>query len=498
MSGTGHVSPLFSLPLELREEIYKSVLSGPSQGLDILRTCQEIQHEAQKFLYQRELIFPSQGALYAWLAKTPRELIAYVSSITIHVQDVDLRPILGDLTSSYQSATPLRLSTSELYRAEVGSLGQALKEIPKLRIITLRALLHQPSMLYRQFTTQVLRVVSASCPHLLDLRLEGNFHHQGLEFLATLNSLESLSFDGFSLSSPVQAVKILASLSHLHNLSLVSEYAPSNPDTGLDGNLTAKGGHFKEEVLRTARRLPYVSTAEEIPVLSPTSFFISEVLSSLHDHNALNSISIRLSYTPNVATLVSLEEFLKRSPITRLELDWPDLQPDVLQRHCLLGSHLKTVWVKIHYESYAIEILWSIVENRQAGDLNNLRKVVLIRPITFCGGVRSLPHDERKGDVKTTTLGARNESHASGDQGDMNILQAKRRLQYLGINAVWYTEDPQPVRRLGSGLGNLQLKSYRAAIKTVPISGTVLANDDRDIVHLFSDGKENPLDDINS
>ena len=80
----------------------------------------------------------------------------------------------------------------------------------------------------------------------------------------------------------------------------------------------------------------------------------------------------------------------------------------------------------------------------------------------------------------------------------MNILQAKRRLQYLGINAVWYTEDPQPVRRLGSGLGNLQLKSYRAAIKTVPISGTVLANDDQDIVHLFSDGKENPLDDINS
>jgi hypothetical protein len=80
----------------------------------------------------------------------------------------------------------------------------------------------------------------------------------------------------------------------------------------------------------------------------------------------------------------------------------------------------------------------------------------------------------------------------------VNILQAKRRLQDLGINAVWYTEDPQPVGRLGNGLGNLQSKSYRAAIKMEPKSGTMLANDDRDIVHLFSDSKENALNDINS
>lgn len=410
MSETKQVSPLFSLPIELREEIYKSVLYGPSQGLNILRTCQEIRHEAQKFLYQRKLIFPSQGALYTWLAKTPRELLAYVSSITIHLQDVDLRPILGDLTASYQSATPLRLPTSELYRAEVGRLGRALKEIPKLRIITLRALLHQPSTLYQNFTTQVLRVASASCPRLLDLRLEGNFHHQGLEFLTTLNSsLESFSFDGFSLSSPGDTVKILASLRHLRNLSLVSEHEPSKPDIGLHGNLTAKVGPSTEQDLRTARRLHHLSATGEIPVLSPTSFFISEVLGSLHNHNALRSISLRLSYTPDVATLVSFGGFLKRSPITQLELDWPDLQPDVLEL-CLFGSYVKTVWVRTHYEAYAFDMLWSIVESRQAGNLNNLRKVVLVRPKTFRGDVRSLLHDRKSSDVKTTSVGFHNVS----------------------------------------------------------------------------------------
>jgi hypothetical protein len=409
MSETKQASPLFGLPLELREEIYKSVLSDPSQGLDILRTCHEIRHEAQKFLYQRKLIFPSQGALYTWLAKTPRELLAYDSSIAIHIQDVDLRPILGDLTASYQSATPLHFPTSELYRAEVVTLGRALKELPKLRIITLRALLHQPSTLYRHYTTQILRVLSASCPRLLDLRLEGNFHHQGLDFLMTLNDrLESFSFNGFSLSSPGDTIKILASLGHLRNLSLVSEHAPSKPEIGLHGNLTLKVGPSTEQDLRTARRLPYLSTAGEIPVLSPTSFFISEVLGSLHNHKALRCISLQLSYAPDFATLVSLGGFLKRSTITQLELDWPDLQPDVLEL-CLLGSYVKTVCVRTNHEAYAFDILRSIVESRQAGDLNNLRKVVLVRPKTFHGDVRSL-----RSDVKTTSLGVYNVSLLRG------------------------------------------------------------------------------------
>jgi len=409
MSETKQDSPLFGLPLELREEIYKSVLSDPSQGLEILRTCHEIQHEAQKFLYQRRLIFPSQGALYTWLAKTPHELLAYVSSIAIHIQDIDLRPILGDLIASYQSATPLHLPTSELYRAEVVALGRALKEMPKLRIITLRALLHQPSKLYRHYTTQVLRLLSTSCPCLLDLRLEGNFHHQGLEFLMTLsNRLESFSFDGFSLSSPGDTIKILASLGHLRNLSLVSEHAPSEPDIGLHGNLTAKVGPSTEQDLRAARRPPYLFTAGGIPVLSPTSYFISEVLGSLHGHNALRSISLQLSYAPDFATLVSLGRFFKRSPITQLELDWPDLQPDVLEL-CLLGSDVKTVRVRTHYEAYAFDILRSIVESQQAGDLNNLRKVVLVRPKTFHEHVRSL-----RSDVKTTSLGLYNVSLLQG------------------------------------------------------------------------------------
>lgn len=80
----------------------------------------------------------------------------------------------------------------------------------------------------------------------------------------------------------------------------------------------------------------------------------------------------------------------------------------------------------------------------------------------------------------------------------MNILQAKQRLQDLGVTAVWYTEDPKLIVQLDSSPGNVRSNSYRATNKTESKPSTLLANNDPEIVHLYSDSKEDDIDSINS
>lgn len=379
MPETNKVSPFFGLPLELREEIYKTVLSSPNQGSDMLRTCHEIQGEAQKFLYQKPLIFRSQGSLYTWIEQAPHELLTHVSEISLHVQDVDLKSILSNSSTSPQLVPPSQLSTSELYRSEVGRITESLKAVPKLKTITIQALSIQSSFLYRGFLTQVLEALGTSCPNLLKLCLKGSFHHQELHFLTALKQLESLAFDGFSGSSPAATVDVLASLNNLRNLSLVSEHALLTPTLGVHSGFPARRQSFTGEVIRTIRQLASFSVMEQVPMTSPTLFFISEVLGSLHDHKTLKSLSIQLSHTPDTETLSSLEDFLERASIEHLELDWPDLEPGILEQYRLLSGSINVLWVRAKSMADAFEILWSIVESRVEGDLSHLGKVVLVR-----------------------------------------------------------------------------------------------------------------------
>jgi hypothetical protein len=406
MLETRKVSLFFSLPLELREEIYKSVLSSPSEGSNMLRTCHEIRNEAHKFLYQKPLVFRGQEALYTWLEQTPRELVAHVSEITVHVQDVDLRPILCSAVLSSQFSTPSNLPTSELYHTEVGRLEQALKEMPKVKTITLRALSNQPSFLYRHFVSRILEVLGTSCPALVDLRLEGNFHHQELQFLMALTNLESFSFDGFSSSSPATMIRVLGSLNRLRNLSLVSERVLLTPNAGLHSGYTEKCQSFTGDVVRTMRQLASFSVTEHVSTSSPTLFFTSEVLNSLSEHKTLRSLSIRLSHPPDMATLSSLEKFLERTAIEHLELDWPDLEPDILEQYRLLSGSLRTLWVRVESEADAFDILWSILESRHAGDLLSLRKVVLLRSTKSYRAVPEEIAEKKAGDIKLATMGA--------------------------------------------------------------------------------------------
>jgi hypothetical protein len=380
MSDIYKSSSLFALPLELREDIYRRVFSFPNQGSNILRTCREISTEARKFLYQKPLFFKSQEAFYTWSSSTPRNLLAHVLDVSIYVQDVDLKPILSLGTSTLSHQTP-RLLTTELYQADIDKFKQALAQLPKVKAVTIQTPLKRPSYLYRDFITQILGSLSTLCPNLLDLRLEGNFHHHDLHFLACLKNLESFSFNGFASTSPAATANIIASLHRLTNLNLVSEHAYSTPGTDFHGEYIGKRLSFSGEVVRTIKQLASISVIERTTIPSPILSFMPDVLSSLHAHKTLKSLSVRLSHTPDVAVLASLEEFLDQTPIKDLELDWPNLKPIVLEQYRLVNGYLQVFWAKTECERDASGILHLIAHGREAGNSSQLEKVVLIRDI---------------------------------------------------------------------------------------------------------------------
>ncbi|KAF2026186.1 hypothetical protein EK21DRAFT_103439 [Setomelanomma holmii] len=395
MTDQEHISPFFGLPLELREQVYRDVLASPSSAPAILSTCREFNTEALKFLYQRPLHFRSQCRLLKWLHSTPHHLLTQVTDISLRIQDVDLKSILVSEDTVDSARDPNQLQTWQLYQAELDELRQAFCKLPSIKAFGIRASPNQQSFLYRDFITAVLDLLVASFSDLLEMRLEGDLHHQDMTFLSRLQSLSSFTFDGFSASTPTETASILASLTSLRSLSLTSQYAILTPITRRHSAFTAKRQSFTGEVARTMSRLASFSVTEMFPTATPTLFFTSEILTSLHDHSTLNSLSVRLSHTPDTEALKALENFLERSRIKRLELDWPDLHPFVLEEFKLLTDNLNYLRVRARTEAYAFDILWSIAETRGAGELQGLRKVVLIRPFLTHEGVASKVCDRK-------------------------------------------------------------------------------------------------------
>ncbi|KAH7401704.1 hypothetical protein BKA66DRAFT_405610 [Pyrenochaeta sp. MPI-SDFR-AT-0127] len=379
MTVPDNIAPFFTMPLELRQQIYTEIFASPLQGSELLRTCREIKAQAHKFLFQRPANFRSQSSLYEWLDRVPHELLQHVTEVSLSVQDVDLRALLQTDTSFQQTDTSPRLRSSELYGIELERLRRSLIQLPKVKKITIRALSSRQSFLYHDFLAKVLEMLSAVYPDLLEIRLEGNMHHQDLTFLTNLRKLQSLSFDGFSSTSSTKTAGILASLEHLSKLSLISQHEMPTSGNHSHSGLRTKQQSFTGDVARTINQLATFSVTERIPTSSPPLFFTSEVLASLHNHKALKSLSISLSKTPDGETLESLRVFLKRSAIERLELDWPDLEPQLLEEFALIQSDLKILWVRAKNETDACDIISSISEKREIGDLQGLRQVVLIR-----------------------------------------------------------------------------------------------------------------------
>ncbi|KAF1920731.1 hypothetical protein BDU57DRAFT_23391 [Ampelomyces quisqualis] len=429
----------FDLPLELREQVYKDVLASPHQGPDILRSCREILNEAHKFLYQRPISLGSQEALCDWSIRIPSDLLLNVSEIALHVQDVNLKPILDSQSSERSHLSP-RLLTWELYEQEVHRIEQALKRLPKIKIITLRALPCRPSFLYREFVTQVLNVLSTSCPELVDLRLEANFHHQDLRFLPSLANLRAFSFDGFSLSSPAATAKILASLPHLSSLSVISERTFPIPNAESPSDYNSSRQSFTGDVARTLKHLASFSVTERIPAASSTMFFTRDLFISLRNHKTLASLTVNLSHGPGTEILQSLGEFLESTLIERLELDWPDLHAGIVEQYQILCASLKVLWIRARSQVYASSILSSVADSLDKKDMFSLAKVVLLRSKKEA---RDQIGDGKDGGTGSAKFEACDDKLSTHDGDNIEFCRARQRVREMNIHVAWCTHACQ-------------------------------------------------------
>lgn len=372
-------TPLFTLPLELREQIYRAVLTSPSHGPELLRTCREIRFEAHQLLFERPLSFRSQVALFEWLSAVPQKHVDRVTELSLNIQDVDLRSLLaGSALVSYPGDPP-RLLTWDVYEAELDRLLHALKKLSNVRKITIRAISGRQAFLYREFLQKFLRVLGFLFPDLLDLSLEGNLHHQELSFLSAFTKLQAFSFDGFSASSPSETANVLSGLEELTNLSLVSQHDLLAPDSRTRSSFTTRRQSLTGGVVNTIDSLKYFSVTEIIPVSAQTLFFTREVLTSLRNHQGLKAIKVHLFQTPDDETMLALENFLEHTRIKTLELDWPQLDPHVLETFSLIPDGLEQLGVRTKSAADAFDIIWSIAESRTAGDLHALTELILLR-----------------------------------------------------------------------------------------------------------------------
>ena len=379
MAVPAYQSLLFTLPLELRHWIFKASLTSPLHGPELLRTCRQIHSEAHQFLFERPLNFRSQSALFGWLGQVPHEYLSRAKSLSLNIQEVDLSSLLNASALISYLDDPFRLSTWDLYDAELDRLSRALKQLPNIQRITIRAISGQQSFLYREFLRKFLRILGLLYPDLLDLSMEGDLHHQDLSFLSNFKKLRGFTFDGFSASSPSETGQVLSDLDQLTSLSLVSQSTVLTPDPTRLDDVATKQQSCTGGVISSIDKLTCFSVTEMIPISAPMLFFTPEVLTSLYNHQSLKIIKVCLSQAPSVNTMVAFESFLENTHIRVLELDWPDLDANVLEAFSLIPSSLEKLWVRARSAADAFDIIWSIAESRDAGDLYTLREIVLMR-----------------------------------------------------------------------------------------------------------------------
>ncbi|OAG07985.1 uncharacterized protein CC84DRAFT_1214537 [Paraphaeosphaeria sporulosa] len=425
---------LFALPLELRELIYKYILLDPSQGPEILQACHDINTEARKFLYQRPIVFRSQAALNDWLEGRPRDVLQDVHELSLELQDVDLTPLLVSDRSADSHGRTRSLRTWELYEEELDRLDQAFTKLPNITTLSIRATSGRQTHLYEDFMAKALHMIASHWPLLRDLALEGNMHAQSLGVINDLRALTAFSFDGFCGTEPAETAALLSRLC-LTRMSIVSQPGLLTPTRGQHSNFTSKIQSFDASVLRSVDQLAYLSISERVPsAASSALFFTSEILGSLHSHKTLSTLSLRSSHAPDEDTLDALNEFLKKSiSVIRLELDWPHLNPAILY---ILTSRLKSLWIRAASLSVASDILGALLESREDGGVQKLRKVVLVRDNWDAGFVveSQLEHDDEDANSDLE------EEYEDEDSNEFDFAALKTSLNELGIEVAWHTE----------------------------------------------------------
>jgi hypothetical protein len=374
---------LFTLPIELRQLIYREVLASPLHGPELLATCRDIYMEAHEILFERPLGFRSQSVLFDWLDKVPHKPLSQPKELSITIQEADLRSLLVVPALIHHPSDP-----------PLQKLYSALGHLPRIETITIRTIVGRQSFLYREFFRKFLVLATLRYPHLLAITLEGNFHHQDLAFLSGFKYLQRLSFDGVSASSPMETVQILSGLKHFTNLSIVSQNTMLAPKPHSRCNFTSKSQSPTGGAVSTIDQLKAFLVTEVTPVSAPSLFLTSKFLTPLCNHQGLKDFKVCLSQAPSNDTVLALEEFFGTTRIRVLNLDWPHLGSNVLETFSLIPECLETLWIRARSATDAFEIIWHIAENRDAGNYHALTELVVLRSTQFYKDIA--PTNDRK------------------------------------------------------------------------------------------------------
>lgn len=401
MTVAANTTLLFTLPLELREQIYKEVLVSPARSFDLLRTCREINAGARKFLYERPLNFRSQSCLYDWLSKTVPEDCVRVTEISLLLQDVDLNTLLTPELATSIPSSPPRLLTKDLYDSELSKLRTALRRLPRIETLTLW-ISDRQSFLYRAFIAKVLGLLSSVYPALKDLRIDGSMAHQSLEFLDGFKSLHHFTFSGVSACTIPETARILSRLKRLESLSYHQNQHVKIP---LGTPYMGLKKRANPGTIGTAKIKDWVDAPlppKKIPLSSRPSSLTAELLDTLRNHETLKKVSIFYAQDSYDEILIALREILDQATITSLVLEWPGLQPNT-PRHFNLLNHVDTLRIKIKSAVDAAGVMHHLWTRRSQGDLAKLRRLVL----TLGNGDISKENlSERKGDASGCSIGS--------------------------------------------------------------------------------------------
>jgi hypothetical protein len=450
---------LFTLPIELRQLIYKQVLASPLHGTELLATCRDIYMEAHEILFERPLEFRGQSVLFNWLDTVPHKPLSQTKELSITIQEADLSSLLVVPALIHHPSDPPRLLTWELYETELQKLYSALGHLPRIEAITIRTIVGRQSFLYRKFLRKFLALATLRYPHLLAITLEGNFHHQDLTFLSGFKYLQGLSFDGVSASSPMETVQILSGLKHFTSLSIVSQNTMLAPKSHSRYTYNSKSQSLIGGAVSTIDQLKAFLVTEVMPVSAPSLFLTSKFLTPLCNHQGLNDFRVCLSQAPSNETVLALEDFLGTTRIRVLSLDWPHLDSDVLKTFSLISECLKILWIRATSATDAFEIIWHIAENRDAGNYHALTELVILRSSQSYNDIAHM-NDRKDSGAGSAQCGDNKVSHLYKDllcrapeansipQADSesetdtyDVVRAQFRLSALGTRVSWCTES---------------------------------------------------------
>ncbi|KAF2500222.1 hypothetical protein BU16DRAFT_534840 [Lophium mytilinum] len=349
--------PILCLPAELREQIYAAALLAPNSDINLLRVCRQIYTESYPLLFKRPLTFSSQSSLARWLGLVQRQHLHHVSAITLHLQDIDLTPLL--------TLSPLPgILCWELYEQELEGITLAFQQLPGLRNLTIaRSKPHQlQSYLYREFLRAFCGLLAHCSPKISHLTLHEDIQH--FSFLHSLQHLRSIRLVGFGDQHTAHAFTALAHLSSLTEVELVTEDVSHASRPYGQRHLLNSDEKALAAALATFPPLTAFSVREASASLSVLTPSLLTALADAHGAS-LRSLRMCVVSTPSFPTLARLNGLLRAEAcgVESLELCWPDVEAEILEG--LLPRSLRRLRVRVEGCAHAFDLLWGVIQRRR-------------------------------------------------------------------------------------------------------------------------------------